>query len=320
MVQPPHGMHAKTLATLVLVPCLAAKSLRQVLASHGSLTALHDMLIRLDLLADFEATKNSTLLAMTDAAFDYLTNWGMDLGAVDPEIARGVMKYHFFPGVYASGDARLKLDGGLIAHSILKPPFLTNVTRGAAAKLLGAGPRDPFRVESGIQKMLPVVQGDIAHDSGILHTLDENLVLPHSLSETTRLSQHLDGFWTLVQKAQLTGLLESLQDVTVLLPDNEAVDKVRGRLDSLNDRELKAVIANHVIPNRVLHLADFAAGDGVKAAALGGLHLDLKRDSEERLLVNDARVLKADLLVYGGVVHILDTVLLAEQGGLVVQT
>ncbi|QBZ54342.1 hypothetical protein PoMZ_10038 [Pyricularia oryzae] len=181
----------------------------------------------LDLLADFEATKNSTLLAMTDTAFEYLANWGMNLSAIDPEIARGIIKYHFFQGVYTSTDYRLQLDGGLMVPSILKPPLLTNTTRGAPVKLLAAGHRGPFSVGCGIQKMLPIVQGDIAHDSGILHTLDQNLVLPHNLSETTRLGKHLDGFWTLVQKAQMAGLIESLQDVTVLLPDNEAVDRVR---------------------------------------------------------------------------------------------
>ncbi|KAK2052965.1 fasciclin domain-containing protein [Colletotrichum caudatum] len=272
---------------------------------------LHDLLVELDLIGMFEEARNSTLLAMNDDAFEYLARWGMNLSSIDPEFARGIMKYHFLKGSYASTNALLGIETQL-AHSVLRPPILTNVSDGAVVKLTAADDGGPFRVECGIQKVLPIVEADIYHDSGVLHTIDENLVLPHNLSETTNLG-NLDGFWSLLEKAQMGELIESLQDTTIMLPSNEAVEKCKSQLESVPLEDLRATINNHVIPNRVLYHMAFETR-GAEVTALSGLELNLSRDSAGRLFVNDARVLKQDVLTYGGVSHVLDKVLLTQRG------
>ncbi|TDZ27460.1 Fasciclin-like arabinogalactan protein [Colletotrichum spinosum] len=270
---------------------------------------LHDLLLELDLLGTFEAAENSTLLAMNDNAFEYLANWGMNLSSIDPELARGIMKYHFLEGSFTSTNPLLAIETQLV-HSVLRPPILTNVTDGAVVKLTAADNESPFRVECGIQKVLPVVEADIHYDSGVLHTINENLVLPHNLSETTNLG-NLDRFWSLVQKAQMSELLESLRDTTIMLPSNEAMEKYAVQLDSLAPEDLRTTINNHVITSRILYHTSFGAS-GPEVAAVSGLKLSLSRDSIGRLFVNKAQVLKQDVLIYGGVSHVLDRVLLAK--------
>lgn len=305
-------MHSRILSALAILPCLVAgESLKHVLASHGSLTTLHDLLVELDLMNTFEAAKNSTLLAMNDDAFEYLANWGMNLSLIDPELARGIMKYHFLEGSYTSTNPLLGMETQLI-HSVLRPPVLTNVSDGAVVKLTAAHNENPFRVECGIQKVLPIVEADIHYDHGVLHTINENLVLPHNLSETTNLG-NLEKFWSLVQRAQMSELLESLRDTTIMLPSNEAMEKYKFHLESLAPEDLRTTINNHVIPNRVLYHLNF--GDtSEEATAMSGLKLKLSRDSADRLFVNHARVLKQDVLIYGGVSHVLDNVILTQRG------
>ncbi|KAF4843292.1 Fasciclin-like arabinogalactan protein [Colletotrichum siamense] len=271
---------------------------------------LHDLLMELNLMSTFEAAKNSTLLAMNDDAFDYLANWGMNLSSIDPELARGIMKYHFLDGFYTSTNPLLGMGTQLI-HSVLRPPILTNVSDGAVVKLTAADNENPFRVECGIQKVLPIVEADIYYDSGVLHTISENLVLPHNLSETTNLG-NLERFWSLVQKAQMSELLESFRDTTIMLPSNEAMEKYKFHLESLGPADLRTTINNHVIPNRVLYHMNFGAGSE-EVTAVSGLKLKLSRDSVGRLFVNHAQVLKQDVLIYGGVSHVLDNVLLLNQ-------
>ncbi|TEA13322.1 Citrinin biosynthesis cluster MFS transporter mrr1 [Colletotrichum sidae] len=270
---------------------------------------LHDLLLELELLGTFEAAENSTLLAMNDNAFEYLANWGMNLSSIDPELARGIMKYHFLEGSFTSTNPLLAIETQLV-HSVLRPPILTNVTDGAVVKLTAADNESPFRIECGIQKVLPVVEADIHYDSGVLHTIDENLVLPHNLSETTNLG-NLDRFWRLVQKAQMSELLESLRDTTIMLPSNEAMEKYAVQLECLAPEDLRTTVNNHVITSRILYHTSFGAS-GPEVAAVSGLKLNLSRDSIGRLFVNNARVLKQDVLIYGGVSHVLDSVLLAK--------
>ncbi|WDK10727.1 fasciclin domain-containing protein [Colletotrichum graminicola] len=267
---------------------------------------LHDLLVELDLISMFEEARNSTLLAMNYDAFEYLAKWGMNLSSIDPEFARGIMKYHFLMGSYDSTNALLGIETQLV-HSVLRPPILTNVSDGAVVKLTADDDEGPFRVECGIQKVLPIVEADIYYDSGVLHTIGENLVLPHNLSETTNLG-NLDKFWSLLQKAQMSELLESLQDTTIMLPSNEAVEKCISQLESVTLGDLRATINNHVIPKRVLYHTAFETS-GAEVTALSGLKLNLSRDSAGRLFVNQSRVLKQDVLIYGGVSHVLDKTL-----------
>ncbi|KAI8228140.1 Citrinin biosynthesis cluster MFS transporter [Colletotrichum sp. SAR 10_77] len=198
-----------------------------------------------------------------------------------------------------------------LIHSVLRPPIFTNVSDGAVVKLTAADNENPFRVECGIQKVLPIVEADIYYDSGVLHTISENLVLPHNLSETTNLG-NLEKFWSLVQKAQMSELLESFRDTTIMLPSNEAMEKYKFHLESLGPADLRTTINNHVIPNRVLYHTNFGAGSE-EVTAVSGLKLKLSRDSVGRLFVNHAQVLKQDVLIYGGVSHVLDNVLLVNK-------
>lgn len=292
----------------VLLGSASAKSLSQALISHGSLSMLHDLLKDLGLLEKFQTAERSTILAMTDDALIGLANWGLNMSTIDPALARAILEYHFLEGVFTSSDPLLKTDVQL-AHSLLRPPILTNVTDGPVVKLSIID--DSLSAESGIQKVMQINESDITHDNGVLHTIDSNLVLPHNLSETTNLG-NLYKFWDLVERSKSREILEAMKDVTVFLPDDNAVRQWSSALGSLTPEQLATVVANHAIPNRVLYHSAFSAG-GNEYKTLSGMRVTVSGDSRGNIFINEAKILKKDVLIFGGVAHILDGVLVPSR-------
>lgn len=293
-------------------------SLGQTLRRHGSLSLLHEVLVKLDLLPGYEEAYNVTFLAMNDEAMIYLADWGLNLTRIDPSIARAILDYHIVEGVHLSEELLRQNREHQIAHSILRPPVFTNVSDGPAVKLMSRKPHDAKKpatliAQSGLQSISNIVDTDLRYDSGVVHVIDRNLVLPHNISETTNLVNELHEFWRLIKKSQSEEILEELRDTTIFLPNDAAVQEALPALNSLTTEELAAVIANHVVPNYVLYHTQFTSR-AREYSTLSGKTISVTRKSADNVLVNKAHVLEEDILIYGGVAHVIDKVLFSEQG------
>lgn len=296
----------------------SATSLGQILRRHGSLSLLHEVLLKLDLLSGYEETSNVTFLAMNDEAIIYLADWGLNLTRIDPTIARVILNYHILEGVHLSEELLRQNREHQITHSVLRPPVFTNVSDGPAVKLMLRGPDDANKpatliAQSGLQSVSNIVDVDLRYDSGVVHVIDKNLVLPHNISETTNLVNKLHEFWRLINNSQSRELLEELCDTTIFLPNDAAVRKVLPALESITPEQLAAVVANHVVPNHVLYHTQFTTRVQ-EYATLSGNTISITRESAEEFLVNKANILEEDVLIYGGVAHVIDKVLFTEQG------
>lgn len=114
---------------------------------------------------------------------------------------------------------------------------------------------------------------------------------------------------SLVRHAGLAGTLSARGPYTVFAPTNAAFKRVpAATLRALqNDRAaLRRVLLYHVVPGRVtsdqvvrLRSAKTAAGPAVRI-----------RVSGLTVRINDARVIKADVMARNGVVHVVDRVLI----------
>jgi uncharacterized surface protein with fasciclin (FAS1) repeats len=118
-------------------------------------------------------------------------------------------------------------------------------------------------------------------------------------------------FNTLLTAAKAAGLAETLASggpFTVFAPTDEAFAKLpEGTVEALleDTEQLKAVLLYHVVSGKVT-AADVA---GLKRAETlqGG---ELKIDTSYGVKINDAKVVKADVMASNGVIHVIDTVLL----------
>lgn len=113
---------------------------------------------------------------------------------------------------------------------------------------------------------------------------------------------------SLVTKAGLVDALKADGPYTVFAPTNEAFAKVpQAVVDALlaNPDLLKQVLLYHVVAGKVM-AADVK--DGASAKTLQGEPVNFKV-ADGKVAVNDANVVKADLVAKNGVIHVIDSVL-----------
>lgn len=120
-------------------------------------------------------------------------------------------------------------------------------------------------------------------------------------------------FSTLVKAVKQAGLVETLKGdgpFTVFAPTDAAFAKLPpGTLDALlKDKEqLTKVLTYHVVPGKVT-AGQVKTGE---VQTVQGQALELKK-SGGSVMVNDAKVIKADVMADNGVIHAIDTVVIPD--------
>ena len=120
-------------------------------------------------------------------------------------------------------------------------------------------------------------------------------------------------FNTLVAAIEAAGLVDTLKSdgpFTVFAPTDEAFNKLpAGTVEALlKDKEkLAAILTYHVVAGKVM--AKDVAGINKAATVQGG---ELMFNTEKGVMVNNAMVIKADVMASNGVIHVIDTVLIPE--------
>ena len=120
------------------------------------------------------------------------------------------------------------------------------------------------------------------------------------------------NFQTLVSAVEAAGLVDTLKGegpFTVFAPTDEAFAKIpQEQLESLleNKTQLTAVLTYHVIAGKVMS-TDLT--DDMAVATVQGENVTINLD-EGGVMVNDVKVVQADIECSNGVVHAIDTVLM----------
>ena len=122
------------------------------------------------------------------------------------------------------------------------------------------------------------------------------------------------SFNTLVAAVKAAGLVDTLKSegpFTVFAPTDDAFAKLpEGTVEGLlkDPAKLKAILTYHVVAGKVmaadvvnLQSATTVQGQDVKVSASGG-----------GVMINDAKVVKTDILCTNGVIHVIDTVILPQ--------
>lgn len=124
------------------------------------------------------------------------------------------------------------------------------------------------------------------------------------------------SFNTLVTAVKAAGLVETLQGdgpFTVFAPTDEAFAKLpEGTVEMLlkpeNKDKLVSILTYHVVAGKVM-AADVVKVDS--AATLQGQDVAVKVDGD-KVMINDALVVGADVKASNGVIHVIDTVLMPK--------
>ena len=122
-------------------------------------------------------------------------------------------------------------------------------------------------------------------------------------------------FSTLVAAVKAADLAETLSGAgpfTVFVPTNAAFDKLpKGTVEDLlkpeNKAKLAAILTYHVVAGKVM-AADVKTG---MVKTIQGTDINVKVTADG-VTVNDAKVVKTDIVGSNGVIHVIDTVVLPK--------
>jgi uncharacterized surface protein with fasciclin (FAS1) repeats len=123
------------------------------------------------------------------------------------------------------------------------------------------------------------------------------------------------SFTTLVAAVEAAGLVETLKGAgpfTVFAPTDEAFAKLpAGTVENLlkpeNKEQLVAILTYHVVPGKVM--AADASGKAVELASVQGDMIAVD-GTKNGVMVDQARVVQADIVADNGVIHVIDAVIM----------
>jgi uncharacterized surface protein with fasciclin (FAS1) repeats len=130
------------------------------------------------------------------------------------------------------------------------------------------------------------------------------------------------GMTKLVEAVKAAGLVDTLKGpgpFTVFAPTDEAFNKIpKADWEMLlkDQAKLKEVLTFHVAEGKMM-AADLMQHEYLQAVSGGELRIDAKRWHLHRnIKVNDANIIKPDLVVDNGVCHAIDKVLMPKMAAM----
>lgn len=161
-----------------------------------------------------------------------------------------------------------------------------------------------------------VLDANIQCSNGIIHVIDSVMLPPQPSNDLLSVAKNSGNFSTLLTAVEAAGLSEALsgdQPLTLFAPTDQAFAALpEGSLESLlkpeNRAQLATILTLHVVSGNV------SAGDALNAKtaqALSGESLEFGI-AGGMLRVNQATIVKTDILCDNGVIHVIDAVLLPD--------
>jgi transforming growth factor-beta-induced protein len=283
------------------------------------------------------ATETPTIVAAAAANPDFSTLVAAVKAAGLVETLSGKGPFTVFA---PTNEAFAKLPAGTV-EELLKPEnkaklvaVLTyhvvagKVESDAAMKLAEAksvqGSAIPLKVVDGALTVggAKVVKADLQCANGVIHVIDRVIMPPtgepaKQPATIVEAAVANEDFSTLVAAVKAAGLVETLTGegpFTVFAPTNAAFAKlpegtVAGLLKPEAKDQLAKVLTYHVVAGKVM------AADVVKikeAETVQGGKLAVKA-GDDGVMINNARVIKADIECGNGVIHVIDAVLLPRE-------
>jgi uncharacterized surface protein with fasciclin (FAS1) repeats len=227
-----------------------------------------------------------TVFAPTDEAFAKLPKGTVEALLKDIPKLKSILLYHVVPGkVLASDVVKLKS-----AKTALGQKIKIDTSKGVKVN------------------KATVVKTDIMTRNGVIHVIDSVILPKDDIVDTARKA---GSFKTLLAAVEAAGLVDTLRGAgpyTVFAPTDAAFAKLpEGTVAALlkDIPKLKSILLYHVVPGHVkaaqvvkLDEAKTAMGQKVSFSTEGGVR------------VNEANVVKTDILTGNGVIHVIDSVIL----------
>jgi len=251
-----------------------------------------------------DESRNFTVFAPNDAAFDKLGQDTINNLLNDPDTLSDILLYHVVPDAVVQSEAALQLDGQSV-DTANGDAFMVNVDDG---KLF--------------INMSEVIAADVGASNGVIHVIDTVLMPPvdeaasdNAQADIVQTAVAAGSFNTLVAALQATGLDQTLMGegpFTVFAPTDDAFSKLGD--DTINalpadPDTLSDILLYHVLASQAVDAATAISLAGQSVETANGDNVALSLDSGN-LFINDSQVTSTDIVTSNGIIHVIDTVLL----------
>ena len=144
----------------------------------------------------------------------------------------------------------------------------------------------------------------MAFDNGVVHVIDSVLNIPGNVSSVAS-SANLTALVGALQATNLTDTVDGLGDITIFAPSNDAFQAIGSAAANLTAEQAAGILQYHIINGTVAYSSGLT---NASVPTLGGGNVTITV-ANGTVFVNSARVVNADILVSGGVMHVIDSVL-----------
>ncbi|KAK1825777.1 hypothetical protein QBC39DRAFT_42415 [Podospora conica] len=290
----------------LLAACASAQTLTDVLAANSAtLSTLTSLLQTVpDVISALSTVQNVTIFAPSNDAFAKLMARNPRSAELsrNPRALTAVLQYHVLLGRIPASDFT---EVPKFPPTLLNAPF-ANVTGGQRLQL--AFVNNGAMLFSGYKQASNVVTADVGFNGGLIHIIDTVLTVPPNVAQTA-INTGLTSLAGAATAAQLIDGLNSLSDLTIFAPNNDAFEAIGSAVTTLPPQTLANILNYHILPRGVRFSTDLiAAGSPVQFTTSQGQNLTVSRLNGQ-LFVNSARVLIPDIITANGVVHVIDNVL-----------
>ena len=138
--------------------------------------------------------------------------------------------------------------------------------------------------------------------------------LAHAASDIVDTAVEAGSFKTLVAAVKAAGLVDTLKGTgpfTVFAPNDAAFAKLpKGTVEDLlkpeNKAKLASILTYHVVSGKVM--SKDIAGKALKEKSVQGSEISI--DAKKGVMIDNANVVKADIVASNGVIHVIDSVIM----------
>lgn len=266
-------------------------------ASKENETVLVDLVKKAGLADALSSKGPFTLFGPTNSAFNKIPKWVLKYLSKNITALGNLLKYHVASGAVLSN----QLKNNQLVPSLNGQNIRINIYKNG--KVITA---------SGAS----VVKADVEASNGVLHEIDSVMMPPFgNIVQTAKAVRKLFILVQLVRYGGLTSALSADGTFTLFAPTNSAFLKLGYKTLVkllLKKDQLIDILKYHVIPDAYFS-AGLSSGD---VDTLNGKSVKIAVNSKG-VMVNNAKVLFADLNTNNGVIHIIDKVLLPPKTNLI---
>lgn len=298
----------KLFALAALASAAAAQQAPDLVTLLGNTSELSNLTTYLGLYPEFTnmlaGLTNITILAPSNEAFTKLLNSSAgaaaSIQANDTEAIQALFSYHVLNGTYYASSVT---ENATFIPTALVNPTYSNVTGGQRVEAITSGEDVVFY--SGLLSNSTVTSANNNFTGGTIHIIDTFLTIPANVS-TTALAAELTSIYGALNASDLVTTVDGLADVTVFAPSNEAFQAIGSALENITTEDLTSILTYHVISGTVGYSSDLVNGSSLTTVAESNLTITI---IDGDVFVNSAKVIIPNVLVAGGVVHVIDGIL-----------